>query len=177
MLNAIKKKLISKKIRGVAENLKTNKEAIAQEIARNYKESGFGDSLAFASSGYSILIRVLNLIQTIYEAFNKSEVLRKMLLDLFYNIINDIALRINELANVIDKTLADDEVLDAFMLLEETKKRAEAVYDKISKSKAAREEEYEKAREKENEAHAKKVEDEPEVEQIIKDKEKSDKED
>lgn len=132
VLNFVKRKAVSAKIRGLADQVKTNKEQVAGRFVDNMvkvlKESN--GALGLSLLTYQIAVDILSLLIRVFRLLTEDSGVLDMTKTLVSNIIGDIALRLNEFANLSEKILANTDVLDALERLDNSYQRV------MDKSKA-----------------------------------------
>lgn len=102
-------KKVSGKIREGASELNNAKDEIADKVVSvvSYPAGGF----ILVGSVFTILVRVLTLVSTLFNAFHSDESAQRGLKQLVVNVISDIVARINEIANLSERVSTHQEVL------------------------------------------------------------------
>jgi wyosine [tRNA(Phe)-imidazoG37] synthetase (radical SAM superfamily) len=121
---SIKAKVVSDKIRGFSKGVREQKEAAATSLIKGLSDASTGFLINFYV--YKIIAEFFGLIAHAFKAFKEDEGIQLALKTMVANIIEDVASRINEFANLVDKVGAHPRVM----------KSIEAVNDAVEEFKA-----------------------------------------
>jgi len=124
VLNFVKRKAVSAKIRGFADQVKTNKEQVAGRFVDHMVQVLKDSNWALGLLTYQMVVDILAVLIRVFRVLTEDSSVLDMTKTLVSNIIGDIALRLNEFANLSEKILTNTDVLDALERFDDTYQKA-----------------------------------------------------
>lgn len=132
---SIKAKMVSDKIRGFSKGVREQKEAAATSLIKGLSDASTGFLINFYV--YKIVAEVLGLIAHAFKAFKEDEGIQLALKAMVANIIEDVACRINEFANLVDKVGAHPRVMKSIEAVNDAVEEFNAETESLAKEFAA----------------------------------------
>lgn len=133
---SIKAKVVSDKIRSFSKGVREQKEAAATSLIEGLADVSSGFLINFYV--YKIIAEFFGLVAHAFKAFKEDEGIQLALKTMVTNIIEDVASRINEFANLVDKVGAHPKVMKSLETLNETIEEFKAEAEVIAKEQQAK---------------------------------------
>lgn len=133
---SIKAKVVSDKIRSFSKGVREQKEAAATSLIEGLADVSSGFLINFYV--YKIVAEFFGLVAHAFKAFKEDEGIQLALKTMVTNIIEDVASRINEFANLVDKVGAHPKVMKSLETLNETIEEFKAEAEVIAKEQQAK---------------------------------------